>query len=426
MNVTVCNPLDRTPLSIIIDDSCPVINLTYDWIKQRHAWKERHHPGVPPERYEGDPAKVASVPPTIPAAFAAKWADWCGEQGIRGKFSMVPFPAGVGRIDQGFPHHPAREFAEWMRVTQEMLRPNFDITPEMLTHTYVVDLKTWQLTDDWEQFEWEKPPVALLEDYIAAALTLLRDAGIPCEGVTSPGGFCCRLEAPYAQATLNASLRVNNNPRPFYFLTTHAGPEELPSIPLRNVDKTQGKAIASVIACTGDWFGGWTGYDAGDPNKFLTEDLQGGRLAFTLQNQAPSILLGHWPGFYFGGQEVGFNVLKEVKRRLDAYDPDQTKTLWMKTSEIGQYEMARQLSDLRPEPEKNGTTQIRIETRFPTTNFTLAIDGEAKRVQADGNDLRAVSSRRDFRSGTYLTEGNRTLLAFDLKEGTTTVTVSAA
>jgi len=109
MKPTVCNPLLRTPLSPIVDDSCPVINLTYYWIRQRHAWKARHHPGEPPDRWEGDPTKLDRVPPTIPSDFARRWGEWCGEQGIRGKFSLVPFPAGQGRIDQGFPDHDPRE-----------------------------------------------------------------------------------------------------------------------------------------------------------------------------------------------------------------------------------------------------------------------------------------------------------------------------
>ena len=32
MEVTICNPLCRTPLSLIIDDSCPVINKAYYWM----------------------------------------------------------------------------------------------------------------------------------------------------------------------------------------------------------------------------------------------------------------------------------------------------------------------------------------------------------------------------------------------------------
>src|SRR5512135_746337 len=50
--VAVCNPLLRTPLSLIIDDSCPVINMGYYWIKQRHDWRMRLHPESPPSGWE--------------------------------------------------------------------------------------------------------------------------------------------------------------------------------------------------------------------------------------------------------------------------------------------------------------------------------------------------------------------------------------
>ena len=71
MNITVCNPLLRTPLSLIVDDSCPVINLTYYWIQQRHAWKARHQPGVPPDRWEGKRSATEKNTPNNPRGFCS-------------------------------------------------------------------------------------------------------------------------------------------------------------------------------------------------------------------------------------------------------------------------------------------------------------------------------------------------------------------
>lgn len=405
MNVTVCNPLRRTPLSLIVDDSCPVINLTYYWMRQRREWKKKHDPSAPPDRW-----KLEAVPQTIPAEFANKWAGWCGEQGVRGKFSLIPFPGGVSRVDEGLDIFRRSEFDEWMRVYRDVLWKNFDLTPEMLTHTRVVDLRTWRMTDDWEQGKWVDPPVEPLTDYIAMAMELLRKVGIPCEGVTSPGDFGKKKEQAYARATLDAALRVNGNKRPFYFLWIVDG---LPDVPIYHADVAKGVAVASIVGCTGDWFGGWTGFDAGSADKFITEDLRGGRLPEVLATERPCVLVGHWPGFYFGGQEVGFDVLKEVKRRLDAYDSDGTKTLWMKTSRIAHYWMARELSDV---VAADGA--IRVTTKFPTEDFTLCADGcAATRVQVGGADLRQVRSQRDFRSGTFLVEANATYIAFDLLPG---------
>ena len=187
-------------------------------------------------------------------------------------------------------------------------------------------------------------------------------------------------------------------------------------MPIWYAEKENGIAIASIVACAGDWFGGWTGYDLGDADRFITEDLQGGRLPPILKKELPCVLVGHWPGFYFNGEKLGFDVLKTVKSRLDNYDPDRTKTLWMKTSEIGHYWMARELTDITVMEEQQ---QIHLATQFPTANFTLAIDAPIRHVQVNGWDLREVRSRRDFQSDTFLCEGSQTFIAFDLEIGET-------
>lgn len=416
LKAAVCNPLLRTPLALIVDDSCPVINKAWFWIQSRHEWRQKCEPDKPPAGWETQYDKLPSMPKTIPAAFAEEWGEWCGEQGIRGKYSMVPFPAGVGRIDKGFPGFPERELTEWLRVAEQVIHKSFDLTPEMITHTRVVDLKTWRLTDAWEQYEWVDPPEDLLTAYVTAAMQLLKNAGITCDGVTSPGVFGSKKEPAYARAVLEASLKVNDNPRPFYFLWSRA--VEPPDVPLWHVDKDRGRAVASVIPCTNDWFGA-TGYDLSDPDKFITEDLQQGRLPEVLKQELPTILLGHWPCFYANGGP-GFKTLKTVKRRLDAFDPDRSCTIWMKTSEIGHYWMARQLSEVVVERGASASeARVRIDTNFPTPDFTISLSSPVRRIQCAGIDLRRVTTRRDFRSGTFLVEGERSYAAFTLPPGST-------
>ena len=305
-----------------------------------------------------------------------------------------------------------------MQVVKEVIWNNFDLTPEMLTHTRVVDLDTWQLTEAWEQGEWVDPPVDKLTEYIVAAMQLLKNVGIQCEGVTSPGAFGKQKEKAYSRAILDAALHVNNNPRPFYFLwLIH---DQLPDVPIWQVEKNKGQAIASIVSCAGDWFGA-TGYDTADADLFITEDLENGRLPAVLADERPCVLVGHWPCFYVN-DEIGFQVLKTVKQRLDTYDPDGTKTIWMKNSEIGHYWMARRLSDIQPVPnDRQAEKIIHIETQFPTTNFTLSTGIVANRIQVNGLDLKQVQSRRNFRSGTYLIEAGKTYLAFELNQGQTTI-----
>jgi hypothetical protein len=253
-------------------------------------------------------------------------------------------------------------------------------------------------------------------------MQLLKNVGIACEGVTSPGAFGKRKEMAHARAVLDAALQVNHNPRPFYFLNMEM--EAMPDVPIRHADKAQGTAVASIIGCGGDWFGA-TGYDESNPDLFLTADLQGGRLPAVLAQEHPAILVGHWPCFYVNDQ-IGFKVLKEVKKRLDAYDPDKTKTIWMKNSEIGHYWMARELSDLSVLDAVSGPgCVVHVATKFPTEHFTLAIRTRvAKRLQMNGTDLRRVQSQSDFRSGTFRVTDKDTFVAFDLKTGDTMLTLT--
>lgn len=421
MPATIENPRLRTPLSLILDDSCPVINLTYYWIRQRHAWKARHQPGVPPDRWEGDPEKLHLVPEAIPADFARRFGEWCGEAGVRGKFSVIPYPAGLGRIDRHLPGHSDAELQEWLTVIREVIHPQFDLTPEMLTHTHVLDLRTLEPTEAWEQREWVDPvPQDLLTEYITLCFEILKNVGIAAEGVTSPGAFGKRMEDRYARAVLLAALAVTGNRLPFYFLHVVSQPGRIATCPLQFWGLRPEAGVVSVVGATGDWFGGWTGYDLGHPDRFLTEDLRGGRVAEVLAAQAPCILVGHWPGIYYGGEASGFAILKEVKRRLDRYDPTGERTCWMKTSEIARYWAARQLAWVDELPAPAGEWRARIRCPLAADDFTLRVVGvRAKLVEVAGAPLALAAGPRHLRAATYLLDGTDTVLCWNLSAGET-------
>lgn len=162
----------------------------------------------------------------------------------------------------------------------------------------------------------------------------------------------------------------------------------------------------------------------GSWGNLIAEHLEHGRVPKVLRQELPAILLGHWPCFYANGGP-GFKTLKTVKRRLDALAPDRTRTLWMKASEIGRYEMAKKLSDISLEPGADaGGAGVSIATKFPAPNFTLTLSRAAKRLRLGNTDLGEVNSMRDFRSGSFLVEGERTHVAFDLSAGNTTLLAS--
>lgn len=408
MDVTIENPRGRVPVSLILDDSCPVVNLTHHWI--RDCWDiAPNHQGTQPR------IPWHNLPAEIPADFARKFADWAGENGVRGKFSVIPMPAGLGRIDQGLPGVPAAKLADWMEVIRTRLAPSFDLTPEMITHTFVVDVTRWQLLPDLEQYEWTAgKSVEQLTEYIAAALQVLRNAGIVAEGVTSPGGFGYGAVEEYAQATLAASRAVNGLRTPFYFKEVTVGTPVPPEVKYPN--RERGEAVVSIIACTGDWFGGWTGWDLGNPDQCLTEDLQGGRLREVIDAGVPAVICSHWPGYYFNGTEDGFRVCQTVVERLNRLE----NIVWMKTSEIADYWAARALAQVSA--TQGGAT---VTTPVPWPACTLRFPAcRASGIRQDQEPLRRTPGLRSLVPGTWTLEGGDTWVCLDLPEGTTHLTVS--
>jgi hypothetical protein len=125
-------------------------------------------------------------------------------------------------------------------------------------------------------------------------------------------------------------------------------------------------------------------------------------------------MVGHWPGFYFAGQEVGFRILQEVVARLHArYD----NLVWMKPSEIARYWAAKELTRIDQSP---GAVDLTAPLAAP--NFTLSI-ATAKNavpelvVKDNHKPLKEVAQQRDLKPGTWLRARDRLLVCFDLPKG---------
>ena len=61
-----------------------------------------------PDRAEYDkPWKT--WPAEIPDAFVREFGEWCAEHGVKGKYSVVPYPACVGWLDRELPGWSRKE-----------------------------------------------------------------------------------------------------------------------------------------------------------------------------------------------------------------------------------------------------------------------------------------------------------------------------
>src|SRR4030095_14114979 len=186
-SIEVLNPRARVPVSFIIDDSTCLVNLNKFAMPQFDAAFEGSNPA-----YHKD---WRSWPDEIPDAFVRKFGEWCGEHGVKGKYSVVPYPACVGRLDRELSGWRPTDLAPRPDLVRTLMMPNWDIHPEMVTHTRVIDTHTGHPYPDrslrfMENWEWTTGRSAEERgEYLAYALTILKNVGLPCEGITTPGGF---------------------------------------------------------------------------------------------------------------------------------------------------------------------------------------------------------------------------------------------
>ncbi|HXG47447.1 MAG TPA: twin-arginine translocation signal domain-containing protein [Methylomirabilota bacterium] len=413
--VMVLNPRHRVPVGLIIDDSTCLVNLN------RFAMPQFDTAFAGANRtYHRN---WRQWPVEIPDAFVRKFGEWCAEHGVKGKYSVVPYPACVGRLDRLLPGWTQRELNDSLELVRSLMLPNWDIHPEMVTHTRVIDLKTGHPHADhslrfMENWEWTTGRSAdEIGEYLAYALRILKNVGLPCEGVTTPGGFGNKALPQLARASLHAVREVFGAEIPHYF--RHLYSEGAQSVAPRveyasGLEGSDPRCVVSIIGCAGDWTGGWDNTPPTGADRFITADGERGRMVDVIARGEPALALAHWTGMYWNGEELGFKVWREVVRRLHArYD----NLIWMKLSEIARYWAAKELT--RAE-FKAGSVALRAP--FACPDFTLRISRPATRAPelatADGvRPLREVARPLDLKGGTWCREADAALVCFDLPKG---------
>lgn len=409
--VHVENPRCRVPVSFIIDDSTCLVNLAHFAIPQFHE--------VFPDRYKQD---WKSLPREIPDSFVRKFAAWCHDHGVKGKYSVVPYPACVGWMDRDLPGWSKQSLDRSLALVRDELAGDWDFHPEMISHTWVINTKTGRpypgrTQHFMENWRWtDGKSVDQLADYLSYALRILKNVGIPCEGITTPGGFGNRVLPALSRANLEACRAVFNAEIPHYFRHLYTDHRSVaPRVEYAaGLDTANPECSVSIIGCTGDWFGGWDGLTPGSVDRFITADLKQGRMVDVINRGEPAIMVCHWPGIYYNGEELGFNIFKEVVRRIHArFD----HLIWMKLSAIARYWAARELT--RIEKRENTVT---FSAPFACPGFTITVNAGATAPPAFSKDggrstLREVKKRGQLASGTWFKQQDKLTACFDLPKG---------
>lgn len=297
------------PISMIVDDPAPIINPLYYFRLQVDKVAE-------PRQESGE-----RMPASIPLDLLERFAAATGTHGVRGKFSLLPYPAGLGSIVDGWEGADRRELQAWLKLARERVAPRFDITPEVLTHTLALDLQTRRLLPIAEHLWSQTQDEAALTPYLTAALAILRDAGFDANGMTSPCDFGTKSEPAYAHALLRAQQAVYGRNQTWYFLHIDTDPQgRQSSVSYRDA---AGGRVVSIVSKCGDF--AWQSMEdasTGDSfvntiaDQYLTADGTGGRLTALRAAGVPILFHTHWQSLYANGRFTGMRAMERVFERV--------------------------------------------------------------------------------------------------------------
>lgn len=321
---------DPIPISLIIDDGCPIVHLY------------RHHL---PDAHGEEPVTGDGVPlvDEIPGSFLDEYCDVVQRHGIAGKFSIVPMPAGRGDVVRGIDGHPAEETRDWIETARTRLASRFDFSPELLTHDFAVNLDDGSMRAETEM-EWSRSQDAhTLTPYITTALQLLKDAGIDATGVTSPWTFADQVEAEYQQAIMAAQQAVWGRRLSWYFLHAYGDrPGTRPYI--ARLDDTG--VLVSIVANIDDQF--WAAlrtsrddeaHAAQIADRYLTDDGRDGAILRILDAGGWPTIVTHWQCLYGNGTRAGLRALDLLGERVNRVLSDRVR--WTTCLEAAEQTLAR-------------------------------------------------------------------------------------
>lgn len=413
--IEILHPRGRVPASFFIDDSTCLVNMGHFCMPQfAAAWPEREVYHRPWQQW----------PREIPDDFVREFGEWCGQHGVKGKYSVVPYPACVGWLDRELPGWSRRQLQDSLRLVRELLLPHWDIHPEMLTHTRVIDLATGRPLPELNSSTMENsyPQTRLgvdqLASYLAYALRILHHCELPCQGITTPGGFGNLIKPELSLAVGEAVRDIFPDVEiPHYFKYVRDGQQSTLPVPEHVTDLATGRPrfVMNVPAGTGDWFGGWDGDQVSQGKKYASEDTTSGRLVELIERNEPAVMLCHWPGLYSHGTKAGFHDFQRVILALESRFAERLH--WMKISELARYGAARALTTVEHTP-----AAVRLQAPIPCPDFTLRLPPETRlpvKLVAGSTTvaLREGSSIRQLAAGQWVRDGRTVVACFDLPRG---------
>jgi len=288
----------KTPISLIIDDGGPVDAMYY------------MHPG-----YE--------TPWIVPNTFTERVAATFERFDLRGKFTVLPMPSCLGRIDKSLQLVPQDHLEGFLKIVRERIAPRFDITPEFLTHNCAYDLKSGRYQHIFEDAWISRAPLEEIVEYFTLAFQILKNVDLPAKGITSPWVSGIDVEDKYARALADAHWKVHGSKLTWYFLYVSEWDQPRKCTVTYAVPERQ-QTVVSVPANTADIF--WCMelptrderlvFIRNNIERLVPADGKSGRIRQLIEGGFPVILLTHWQSMYHRGTGLGLEALATLLERV--------------------------------------------------------------------------------------------------------------
>jgi len=288
----------KIPISLIIDDGGPVDAMFY------------MHPG-----YE--------TPWIVPNVFTEQVAATFERFDIYGKFTVLPMPSCLGRIDKSLQRVPQEHLEGFLKIVRERIAPRFDITPEFLTHLSAYDLKTGKYQHIFEDAWISRAPLEEVIEYFVLAFQILKNVGLPAQGITSPWESGIDVESKYAQALAEAHWKVYAKKLTWYFLYVSEW-DQPRKCSIEYTAQEREQVVVSVPANAPDIF--WCmdlptqseklEFIHRNIDRLVPPDGSPGRIQQLIDGQYPVVLLTHWQSLYHRGTGLGLEGLTALAERI--------------------------------------------------------------------------------------------------------------
>ena len=310
--------MKKVPICLVLDDPAPGISVYYT-----------HHNKTVTE----DQRPLLEYNPN---STLFTFCDVIERHGIKGKFSVVPMPGNRGDIVNGIVGFSNEDLKEWLDTVKERVIPAFSVGPEMLTHNRAVDISTGEVIPTDECTWASDKDRSVLTPYITKAFSILKEAGLPSLGCTSPWSFGIEVEDEYVQAVSQSVYDVYGSSDCWYYLR---GLRDVPNAkPWVEYDDGK-RCVVSIPATTHDYI--WKTIDTADQSdefissvadRYITADGRGGDIVKVLDTGGYPLFITHWQSLISNGLCTGMRVLDLIGERVNKHLSHRVK--WCSYEEI--------------------------------------------------------------------------------------------